>query len=231
MSKKANKKLGYLPCYVGASISPFHSLFPGGAVNVLKEGFDSVSAILLWGGEDIHPLYYGEKPHHSSDKHNVAQPSPRDVQEWKAMVYAKAHQIPIIGVCRGAQFLCAFAGGKVIQDVSGHNRGTHPVTCVVRDEVVVEYKTASAHHQMMYPFDVPHEMLAWSGLRSDYYDGETPYDMAGKVDPEVVYFPNVRGLAIQGHPEWMSEDDLFVKWCLDKIEDYCFKREEENICA
>lgn len=221
---KANKKLGYLPSYVGASISPFGSLFPGGGVNVIKEGFDSVSAILLWGGEDLHPSYYGENAHRSSDKYGVS-PSPRDVQEWKAMVYAKAHQIPIIGVCRGAQFLCAFAGGRVIQDVSGHNRGTHPVTCVIRDEVVVEYKTSSAHHQMMYPFDVDHEMLAWTSSRSDYYDGFPSHDMTGKVDPEVVYFPKIRGLAIQGHPEWMQEDDLFVQWCLSKIEDYCFNME------
>lgn len=227
MSKKIKRKLGYLECYVGSNITPFNQLFDEG-VNVLKEGFEGVDAILLWGGTDIHPSYYGEGAHPSSQVASMPNPSQRDVNEWKAMVYAKAHGIPIIGVCRGAQFLCAFAGGRLIQNVSGHNCGIHKVLCKVDDDEEY-FRVTSAHHQMMYPFNVEHEMLAWcDNSLSSYYDASPKaplFDMKGKVEPEVVYFPQVRGFAIQGHPEWMREKDDFVKWCMTNIQKYCFEEE------
>lgn len=227
MSQKTKRKLGYLDCYVGSDIKPFDQIFDEG-VNVLKKGFDDVSAILLWGGTDIHPSYYGESAHPSSQVVNQTNPSQRDVNEWKAMVYAKAHGIPIIGVCRGAQFLCAFVGGRLIQNVSGHNFGHHSLIC--KDgEGEVQHHTTSAHHQMMYPFNVEHEMLAWSKENlSSYYDAspKSPlFDMTGRVEPEVVYFPQVRGFAIQGHPEWMDENGPFVQWCMENIQKYCFEKE------
>lgn len=221
MSQKTKRKLGYLDCYVGKNIYPFDEIFDKG-VDVIKEGFDGVSAILLWGGTDIHPSFYGESAHPSSQVANQTKPSQRDVNEWKAMVYAKAHGIPIIGVCRGAQFLCAFAGGRLIQNVSGHNCGHHPVICSDGEK----YSTTSAHHQMMYPFNVEHEMLAWSDTpKSSYYDASPKapmFDMKDKVEPEVVYFPQVRGFAIQGHPEWMQVESPFVKWCMENIQKHCF---------
>jgi len=230
-------KLGYLSCYVGSDITPFGSLFPEKPVNILTEGF-GVDAILLWGGEDIHPSFYGELAHPQNQVWKHAKPSMRDTQEWKAMVYARAHQIPIIGVCRGAQFLCAFAGGRVIQHVTGHGGGSHALMCKTEDGNEWMQCT-TCHHQMMYPFDVPHEMLAWmpkplsktyaSGVEKEECDGTfIEYDMSDKVEPEVVYFPEVRGFAIQGHPEWMTEDGPFVKWCLSSIKSKLFQ--EETIC-
>jgi len=228
MTDKVKRKLGYLPCYVGDRIQPFEPLFPGGSVNILDKGFDGVSAIVLWGGEDIHPSYYGAKAHHSNDKFG-SKPSFRDINEWKAMIYAKANNIPIIGVCRGAQFLCAFVGGRLIQDCSNHNNGQHDVLCKTPDGEVY-HKVTSHHHQMMYPFDVQHEMLAWCDkpLSTRYEVGpDGPLigisGMQGKVEPEVVYFPQVNGFAIQGHPEWMSGGSPFVEWCLENISKYCFQ--------
>lgn len=218
------KRLGYLDCYVGSNIAPFNQIFDEG-VDILKKGFEGVDAILLWGGTDIHPSFYGETAHPSSQVANQTKPSQRDIQEWKAMVYARANRIPIIGVCRGAQFLCAFAGGKLIQNVSGHAGGHHMVMC----SDGIKRSITSAHHQMMYPFKVDHEMLAWvEAPLSRYYDASSTqlvFDMSNKVEPEVVYFPQVRGFAIQGHPEWMQEDSPFVTWCLENIQNYCFEKE------
>lgn len=232
------RKLGYLSCYQ-SGIEPFQSLFPGGGVNVLKDGMDSCSAILLWGGTDIHPSYYQEKAHYSSQVYGAKTPSKRDQDEWRAMVYAKANNIPIIGVCRGAQFLCVFAGGRLIQDVSGHGSGSHLVSCLVNGEVA-KYETTSCHHQMMYPYNVDHVLLAASSTKKSVCYSSGPgaelVDMTDRAEPEVVYFPSINGFAIQGHPEWMNESDAFVQWCLSSIEEHCFSTEEnlnskEIICA
>ena len=64
--------------------------------------------------------------------------------EWAWMIEAQNLGISIIGVCRGAQFLCAFAGGKLIQHMTGHH-GDHSITTV--DGRV--YQSSSDHHQLM----------------------------------------------------------------------------------
>lgn len=213
------KTLGYMPCYVGSSIAPFDTIFDK-AVDITQHGMNGVDAILLWGGTDIHPSYYGEKPHKQNQVAYSEAPSSRDVAEWKAMIWAKANGIPIIGVCRGAQFLTAFAGGRLIQHVNGHGGGTHPVLCKV-DDGEVYHHTTTCHHQMMYPFGVEHEMLAWCNHSlSTVYEqgpGAKALDMRNRVEPEVVYYPNVLGLGIQGHPEWMNATDPFVVWCMELI--------------
>lgn len=209
--------LGYSPYGNGNSIFPFDDVFSH-KQDILHQGIEGIDALVLWGGTDIHPSYYGET-HHSRSQAFMNPPS-RDVLEWKAMVYCKLHNIPMIGVCRGAQFMCAFAGGKLIQDVTGHAQGgSHDV--ITNDGQV--FSTTSAHHQMMYPFDVPHEMLAWSKTkRSAHYqngDDAPIASMFDKVEPEVVFFPKIRALCIQGHPEWMTKKDPLVGWFNELIVD------------
>lgn len=209
--------LGYMPDGTG-SMFPFNSVFHY-ARDLTKEGFDNVDAIVLWGGTDIHPSYYKQEPHRANQQQGT-NPIQRDVREWKAMQYAKINNIPIIGVCRGAQFLCVFSGGSLIQHITGHTGGRdHYVTDTETGEMML---TTSCHHQMMYPWDIEHKLLAYStDRRSITYEGNstTVLEMAKKYhEPEVVYFPRTRGLAIQGHPEWMDSSDKFVQWCNNKVE-------------
>lgn len=217
---KSKTYLGYMPDGTGTGF-PFDSLFDG-VKNVLTEGWEGVTALVLWGGTDIHPSYYGEPAHQFNQVYGQKSPSRRDVNEWKAMIYAKFNSIPIIGVCRGGQLLNVFAGARLIQHVFGHTSGNHLVTCTSGESLL----TTSCHHQMMYPFDVEHEMLAFSETsHSGAYQagpGCPAYDMKDKVEPEVVFFPAVRGLAIQGHPEWMSKDSPFVHWCLKEVNSRLF---------
>jgi anthranilate/para-aminobenzoate synthase component II len=127
----------------------------------------------------------------------------------------------MIGVCRGAQMMCAFAGGYLIQHVRGHQTD-HFITTSEGDT----FRTTSCHHQMMYPYNIPHEMLAWSTEnRSTIYEGEIGEDlsdrMASRKEPEVVYYPTIRGLAIQGHPEWALGSE-FADYCNEKIQEKLF---------
>jgi len=73
---------------------------------------------------------------------------------------------------------------------------------------------------MMYPYDVEHELLAWATPRqSGHYQGATNVGlscMADKREPEVVYYPQIRGLAIQGHPEW-AIGSRFAEYCNELI--------------
>lgn len=212
--------LGYSPWGNGHSTYPFDVLFKEQR-NCFEEGFNGISAFILWGGTDIHPSLYKQKAH----KWNGApiEPSVRDRWEWDALRYCKAHSIPVIGVCRGAQLMCAFAGGKLIQDVTGHGT-SHSMTTHDGQQLT----TTSSHHQMLDVTGVKHELIAWSTVRrSDHYYGEnneTPshIDVNTFKEPEIVYFPEINGLAIQGHPEWADDIDPYVTYCLDLVQEYLF---------
>lgn len=166
--------------------------------------------LVVHGGADISPSLYNKAK--SNRTWADDRPSTRDNIEWTMMQAAKAKGIPIIGICRGAQMLCALAGGYLIQHVNGHG-GNHIVTTVDGQE----FTTNSIHHQMMYPFDVKHELLAWSKeKKSDIY-----YDVNEKVNVEVesefVYFPEIKGFAIQWHPEMMSSSSDATEYVINAI--------------
>lgn len=220
-----NKKsltLGFAQFGTGAG-KPFNklfdSVFPIG-VNTVHEDVAKCDCVVIWGGADISPSIYNEPVHPKTRADD--KPSMRDEYEMKIIRAAAASNIPIIGVCRGAQLVCAMAGGKLVQDVTGHY-GDHEI---ITDEGDL-YVTSSIHHQMMFPWNVPHKLLAWSEEPlSQEYLGLNP-EMANEfaedvatLEPEVVYFPGLLALAIQGHPEFMDSDCAFVQYCNGLVEQY-----------
>lgn len=219
--------LGYMPEGTG-TMYPFDATFDR-SVNLVEKGFDGVDAIVLWGGSDIAPEYYKQKPHRFNEKQHG--PSERDRREWNAMKYAKIHNIPIIGVCRGAQFLCVASGGSLVQHVSGHTGGKHNL--MFTDAKTPMMETTSCHHQMLYPWRTDYQLLAWAAPRKSLiYQGENERELtecAEHLEPEVVYFPKTRGLAIQGHPEWMNEDEPFVDWCNKMVRTLLLNQPEEAL--
>jgi gamma-glutamyl-gamma-aminobutyrate hydrolase PuuD len=198
--------------------------------NVLAKDIDVVkdpdelkeanSALVVWGGSDINPEYY-KHPMHSTTHPGGA----RDRLEWALMNAAKDKGIPIIGVCRGAQMLCALAGGWLIQNVRGHAGRGHWVKTFDNDHFFVN----SLHHQMLAGLEeVEHELVGWSSQNhSDTYGykkDELWVPPEGFKEPEFVYFPKVNGYAIQWHPEMMQSNVPATQYILKYIE----KKEKER---
>jgi len=171
---------------------------------------------MLWGGTYVHASFYKQKSHPWNQQHGD-EPIERDLAEWHMMREAIYMKIPIIGICRGAQFLCVMAGGSLYQHVRGHNI-RHGITTFDKQQFIAE----ASHHQMMNLDDTNHELLAWAsnGPLSQIYEREVsgrsnPGAHLEAGEPEVVYFPEIKGLAIQPHPEWHNSDgDTFVNWIL-----------------
>lgn len=204
-------------------IKGFTPLFTNGKSLHYDVGFEGIDALILWGGADIATSFYKENP---QDFYQTAAPSARDLEEWHALRIAYQKGIPIIGVCRGAQMLCAFAGGKLAQHINGHQSGIHPIATY--DGKKFE-QVPSCHHQMMYPYETEHKVLAtvvnnhsnvYKGLKEDEADMFVKHS---KLEPEVVFFPKIKGFGIQSHPEWAEHSD-FVKWCNEKIVQYLYSK-------
>lgn len=170
--------------------------------------------LLVHGGADISPSLYNK----AVSRYTMAdaQLSNRDHAEWQLMKRAKELGIPIIGICRGAQMLCALAGGFLIQDVNNHGQ-SHGVE--THDDK--KFMVSSCHHQMLQPFSVDHVMVAKSTYRMSTHYMDVNESVEMEIEPEFVYFPKERGIAIQWHPEWMPAEghaNLFVK---EKVKEYC----------
>lgn len=169
------------------------------------------------GGADVSPEYYGEDVgiYTGTDK-------TRDIRDFSNFNKAKDNHIPMLGICRGSQFLCVANEGKLIQHVSGHAmRGTHKITTPRGI-----FDITSTHHQMMFPFGLPknnYNIIARSSKKNSilYLNGDNKSVELPKtfVEPEIVKFPLTNSLAIQGHPEMNHCPENTVNYCLDLIDD------------
>lgn len=90
----------------GALVIP---LEPGDAP---PDGFD---ALCLAGGEDVEPGRYA-----SEDLGCENVDPERDALEFALLERALAHDLPVLGICRGFQVLNVAFGGSLVQDLPGH---------------------------------------------------------------------------------------------------------------
>ncbi len=74
---------------------------------------DGCDGLLLTGGEDIHPSWYGADP-----SPLLSPPSQeRDLFELALFAVARQRGLPILGICRGIQLINVALGGTLFQDL------------------------------------------------------------------------------------------------------------------
>jgi len=131
-------------------------------MEVMKKMIASVDALIMTGGEDIDPSYYGEEPIPAQGE---IVPG-RDAFDIAMIRIAVEQGIPVLGICRGHQLMNVAFGGSLYQDfpsqmgkkVYKHRQqapgwyGTHTVT-VEAGSVLAKVlgkttvRTNSFHHQ------------------------------------------------------------------------------------
>lgn len=78
-----------------------------------EEALSFCDGILVPGGEDVHPWYYGEEP-----SPGIGTIRPEIDEAWMAAgKYALEKKIPMFGICKGIQFLNVLCGGTLYQDL------------------------------------------------------------------------------------------------------------------
>lgn len=152
--------------------------------------------LVLHGGEDISPSLYKQPPVHTSAP---PHPSERDELELNLIEKALDLEMPILGICRGAQLLCVMGGGSLWQHVEGHGFGSHEL--IVDGEL---YKTNSCHHQMMIPTEDMRVLGYCNPLSERKFAAEDEPVVTDTNEPEIVFIPHFKALCVQGHPEWLS---------------------------
>ena len=161
---------------------------------------------LLTGGHDVSPEFYGQQ---RLPECGATCPR-RDRMEAAVLRLAMERDKPVLGICRGIQFVNAALGGTLWQDLPTQ----HPSDVV---------------HQQKPPYDVPaHDvdilpdtplagLLGAGCLSVNSYHHQAVRDLAGPLRPmalapdglvEAVWYPGHRFLwAVQWHPEFAWKSD------------------------
>lgn len=79
----------------------------------LKALVERLDGLILSGGHDIAPQFYGEEPERGL---GAIWPE-RDIFDMRLLAYAKEYKLPIMGICRGHQIINVAHKGSLYQDL------------------------------------------------------------------------------------------------------------------
>ena len=181
----------------------------------LRATIKLLDGIILSGGGDIHPSYFGERP---IEELGDVDPD-RDIYDMCLIRMAHQHNIPMLGICRGEQLINVAFGGTLYQDLPSlykkdvllqHRNTTHPInvkpdTWIAQMAKSETFTANTFHHQAVKKVAKGFIASAWSD------------------DGVIEVIENVEGYPIWGvqfHPEKMIADgdnvaknifDFFIK--------------------
>jgi putative glutamine amidotransferase len=154
-----------------------------------------VSGLILTGGGDVDPELYS-----GCMDPELAVSKQRDAVEAKLLNMAIDRKLPVLGICRGMQFINVFFGGKLLQNISGlEGADRHPCPGVHNVRIIDSSlrahvqdadacSTNSYHRQAVVPANLAPDLSAF----------------AEACGPELIEGLYHRGLPIAGvqwHPE------------------------------
>ena len=142
-----------------------HALIQAGAV-VRFDGWEDCDGLVLPGGGDIHPRFYGRS---WQDCRQVDEK--RDREELALCRKFLALSKPVLGICRGMQILNVALGGTLCQHVNGHSSlegqdDFHAVTAL-SDSFLAQlygkhFTVNTAHHQAVEQLGEGLKAIQWS---------------------------------------------------------------------
>ncbi len=204
---------GYVDALTRAGALPL--LLPVLDPALADEVVADMDGLLLTGGGDISPSWYGQEP--VPEVYGVDLD--RDRWELALITAARAAGLPILGVCRGAQILNVAAGGSLIQDLPSVSQESHGLRVREHDEVhpvgiepgsmladVVGSERLgvnSLHHQSL--------ALVGRGLRAVAWSPDGVIEAVESAERAPI-------LAVQWHPELMIDHprhQLLFDWLVD----------------
>jgi putative glutamine amidotransferase len=175
--------------------------------NALDRILEAADGLLLSGGADVHPRFYGEEP--ISGLGPVDEPLDR--MEIAAVKAALKARMPVLAVCRGIQVLNIALGGTVFQDIESQV----PESIGHRQNAAKSVTTHSVRIERPSPFfDIFRRRQIWVNGRhhqavKDIAEGLQVAAWAPDGIVEAVFATAHRFvLGVQWHPEGTFSEDV-----------------------
>lgn len=170
---------------------------------LVDEKLERMDGLLLPGGIDVEPSRYNEPPHPKLEKTDAAL----DALEWRALDHARAHSLPVLGICRGHQVINVYYGGSLIQDIPAQHES---------ETVVVHRNGIRTHDITLVEGALLRELLGADRYEVNTYHHQAVKDLApgfrlsARTDDGIVEAIESTGevfiLGVQFHPEKMLEE-------------------------
>lgn len=183
--------------------------------NELLQILKMCDGLLFTGGQDVAPSMYNELPINDS----VVPCEERDNMESIVLKLAMKMDIPILAICRGIQFINAYLGGSLYQDIptqystniihqmsKPYDRTAHNVSIVKDSPLYSLLQTEllgvnSYHHQAVKELTTMAMPMAFSedGLCEAFYVPNKKFIWALQWHPELSYETDENSMAIFRH--------------------------------
>ena len=204
-AERTGVNAAYVRALLSAGAVPL-VLSPLMGASLAASALDGCDGLLLSGGEDIDPSWYGAQP-----SPLLSPPSQeRDLFELALFAVARQRDLPILGICRGIQLINVALGGTLFQDLPSERPGhvdhipakardarSHPIRLAPGSRVAAALGSEKAtvnsvHHQAI-------KELA-PGLVATGWSDDSSIEAAESL-PGASWI-----LAVQWHPEEMHAD-------------------------
>lgn len=204
-------------------IKLFYDLGCDGAKNL-----DDADVVLFTGGADVTPDLYNEPCMPKTNFDRL-----RDQKEQAIYEAAKTLEIPMVGICRGGQFLNVMNGGSMFQHVTGHAMpGTHLARIEIppyggRDKSIRRtINVTSTHHQMMRPTEEAIVLMTAQCSYERHTPGKTYIGKADDDHPDIeaVFYDETNCLCFQPHPEVARAPAELVDFFEECLDNFIFPR-------
>lgn len=168
--------------------------------------------VVFTGGSDVSPSLYNQA------RHPRTFSSPARDKDCKELFDKVVGKKPMVGICRGAQFLNVMSGGLLYQHVNNHAIGGlhEAIDSSSHDKIMV----SSTHHQMMVPSPNA-EILLYANLATQKELRETRMqDLHPSLDVESCFYEETHSLCFQPHPEFFGRGHECHEFFKDAVEQY-----------
>ena len=175
----------------------------------LNDVVSRLDGVLLTGGVDVAPSYYGEAPIPQLGEVNDV----RDVLELTVAKLAMRRNLPMFGICRGMQVINVAFGGTLYQDVPSQLGGD------------IEHRRNSEGERSKHMVSIPGATMLHSVLGVDSLLVNSSHHQAVKavakgavvaaksrdgVVEAIDFFPYHRVMAVQWHPEGFNGENEYM---------------------
>jgi gamma-glutamyl-gamma-aminobutyrate hydrolase PuuD len=198
---------------VGSEQAQFPQLFSRAKCWKAKDIASADIVVFTGGCADVSPELYGEEKHKT-----VMSDKEEDMRDILVFREAVALGVPMIGVCRGAQFGHVMNGGKLFQHVDNHNKA-HNI--FVRRGGYYIQDVSSVHHQMCRPNEQGGMEIIAETYQSTgkWINDKICFPSNTDFDIEAFWYPETAFLGVQGHPEYPGFEE-YTQFFMELIEEY-----------
>ncbi len=178
----------------------------------VAELLERLDGVVVSGGADVDPSLYGATP---DENLGYLEPE-RDLWELEVIAHAIRLNVPLLGICRGAQLINVHLGGTLVQHVGRDEGVGHPRFSEPRDVPchLVRFVEGTLAYELY-----GHEAIVNSLHHQTISDPPAGVVVSGVAPDGVIEAIELRGrpvLGVQWHPEMLTVLDPSLVWLIEQ---------------